>query len=503
MAQKAVDDQWNLAIHARNVPLLRTMWPSVSGTAKYNALKCAVDNGHVPMLDALLSLVEPGAAYVFDTFEHACEHDRLDVIQKLIQAGLPLDDDDDKNPLLVACDQRKPDVVALLLSSGANAAVMQDEALWMAVEWNDVLITDMLLKASSNHTELDKILRHVCLGLFPGRPFDERIARLLIQHGARVGHLVSSVLSKNKVNVARLLLEEGRREDYAGELDTCLKEVVRVRWHDEKIPQIRLLLQYGARVSSLPRIPWHVIVWKDVDTVKLLLENGVFSDMTSFRTAIGTEDLEMVRLFLPHQDVVPFEIIRTVTENYATGALILKLFLDVGVDLRQSNDRALSAAVQAANPGVVSFLMGIGAHVQDAHIRDIGKRLLGLLTEGDAAAAAEEEDLDRGFQTLALLLTATEMEFFRFLRQLHVSEYFPSRSRFLTELLARHPVAFKLWYDKCNIREDSVAVQAYLFGEELLESIETWFKVVERVQENMAPQVFQELAELGAYKPFT
>lgn len=110
---------------------------SIAGTIGPLALALAARNGDLVLVEYFLAHGIPASG---DAVTHAARYGYADVIERLVQAGAPVNevdaDDHDYTPLIVACQENKVDAVAALLKAGAKVDAVDDDgntALYWAV----------------------------------------------------------------------------------------------------------------------------------------------------------------------------------------------------------------------------------------------------------------------------------------------------------------------------------------------------------------------------------
>lgn len=525
VAATILEDTWEVALNTGNVPVLLQLWSSVDNKAKMDAFLHTMKNDNMPMFDTLLSRImmdhpeDISSPLLKGTLLYAIVGEKLEMLDKLISAGVPVRMENDM-PLIRACFSGKVNAVAFLLSKGANAAAQQSRAVWIAVSKRNVPMTAMLLDAT-NHpsSDLEDSLRKAC-----EPPAQEAIVRMLIRRGAPVtSALRQVVLEQRDLLLAAILLEDGRKDALV--LDQLLVGAARMRGNAD---MLRLLICHGARACGNAHgddtILYEVFdeTADSLDMMKVLLENGcpVTGDM--LKDAISMKYKEMIRLYLQHNAVIDKYLIHYTCANWNWHEPeIMKMLMDAGADLRYDNDTPLHVAAKSGNFAVVKFLIDHGASVEstDEQGRDVILAVVRVFMKKSGLFLTYPEswiDYENFYRTLAVLLTQEGADLRPALLKIEEWENtlfddddddtIPAprvvqfRGQLLEELLVRHPVALKVWYDRCGIDALAYDEQVALFGSDLRERIRDRFYLIEKLQSRMVPQMFHELAEYG-YAP--
>jgi ankyrin repeat protein len=265
-----------------------------------NVLTEAAEEGYTEIVRALLD-----ARYWDDkVLVAAASSGHLELVRWLLSVKFDPNLDEGA-PLIEAAKNEDPELISLLLDSGAE---MQDKALATACWYGNVGVVRLFLDrgADVNVDIVDD------MDLFT---VEETLLMIAVQN--------------NWFELVKLLLDNGA--DVHAQDDDALLQAV----HNHNIPIARLLLDNGADVSARDEDPLSFATEsEDLDMVKLLVDRGA--------------DI--------HLEVDEFNFLTNVRDPE-----IIQYLIEKGVNVHFNNEWPLKIAVTEASPEVVRVLLSAGA----------------------------------------------------------------------------------------------------------------------------------------------
>lgn len=236
--------------------------------------------------------------YGGDALRNAASNGKTEIVQKLLDYGVPIDDYPKNNTtgstaLTWSCIHGHKDVVSLLLKNGADIHVNNDYPIHMA----------------SHHDKLE-------------------IVKLLLETGANVNNSQALYWASfhGNVDIVKLLLENGADVDVDPDplFAACLHNRTEV---------IKLLIKNGADVhKNNNKALLNTSYNKNVENVKLLLEAGAVVDDKVIKAAYGNNP-EIMKELIGHlifkkSQLSPFEIFDKVNDRKDKMKILKTLLKD-------------------------------------------------------------------------------------------------------------------------------------------------------------------------------
>ncbi len=241
--------------------------------------------------------------------ERACWDDNTDIVDLLLQAGAPVEGEENGNrtPLMAACWKRNLVLVRRLLQAGADVDIQDKDgktALTEAAFLGDTEMVQLLLEVSHRLALRDvrgnSALAYACLfsnknvELVGSTQYNLAIAESLLKAGADPNELIGGNSDKaNEPNVSDITRE-----------GTLLMKVTNSGYSEV----VSLLLRYGAEVDAVDHLGqtalYRAVMKGKEDVVRMVLEAGAdvnkadLEENTALHYAVRNKLTNVVGLFL-------------------------------------------------------------------------------------------------------------------------------------------------------------------------------------------------------------